>query len=763
MRSAANAAFRPRWLLVLAVAVCLLAQVVAAGPANASAQCPWMNSSKSPAARAQQLLNAMSLSDKISMVTGAGLSVLNGLPTGTSGLLGVLDSNLGVAGALAANPALCIPPLELNDAGNGIGDEQVMTTAFPDSIALAAAWDPGLARQYGERLGAEAFAKGVNVVLGPGMDITRDPIAGRMWEYMGEDPFLAGEIGGPVIEGIQSQHVIATAKHYALNDQETDRMTDSSDASERTMQEIDLPAFDMAVKAGVGAVMCSYNRINSVYACQNPYTLHDVLDNEFGFGGFVMSDWGGTQSTVDAANSGLDMEMNLTPGSHYGAALQQAVQNGQVSTTTVNGMVYRILYTMFRVGLFDHVPTEGVAAYTTNASTPASIATATAVAEDGTVLLKNAGKILPLRGSGKTIALIGQPAGSSGATEYAQASGSGHVPEIGSTANVVSPEQAIAQRAARAGDTVTYNDGSDIQQAAAVAAGATDAIVYISDAETEGTDRPSLSATLGTCIVLSCLYSSFDQNALVSAVAAANPHTIVVVQAGGPVAMPWIGQVSGVLDIWYPGQVDGDATAPILFGDVDPSGHLPFTFPVKLSDSPIQTAAQYPGVMKPGDSVGPHSTYTEGLLIGYRWYDAKRITPLFPFGFGLSYTHFRYSKLRVRRTSRDTAIVRFTIRNAGPAAGADVAQVYLGMPRAAGEPPRQLKGFQKLELRPGQSKTVSIRLGPTSFVHWSDSHQTWVISAGRYTIYVGDSSALANLPLHAKLKLRASRLAPGVY
>jgi beta-glucosidase len=750
--------------LVVALALCLLAVSLEPGAASASTQCPWMNSSQPAATRAQELLGAMSLSDKVSMVTGTGASILNGLPTSGAGASGLAESNLGVAGALPANPSLCIPPLELNDSGNGVGDEQIDTTAFPDSIALAAAWDPGLARQDGERLGAEAFAKGVNVLLGPGMDITRDPIAGRMWEYMGEDPFLAGQIAGPVIQGIQSEHVIATAKHYALNDQETNRMTDSSDASQRTMEEIDLPAFDAAVKAGVGAVMCSYNRINSVYACQNGYTLHDVLDGQFGFGGITMSDWGATHSTVASANNGLDMEMNLTPGTYYGSALERAVQSGQVSTSTLNEMVDRILYTMFRVGVFDHVPQEGLAAYTTNASTPASIAAATDVAQDGTVLLKNSGKILPFAGSGKTIALIGQAAGASGAAEYDQAYGSGHVTELGpGSPTPVSPEQAITQRAERAGDSVTYNDGTDIQQAAAAAAGANVAIVYISDAEVEGMDRPSLNATLGSCFTLSCSYSSFDQNALVSAVAAANPHTIVVIQAGGPVAMPWIGQVQGVLDNWYPGQVDGDSVAPILFGDLDPSGHLPFTFPVKLSDSPIQSTAQYPGVMKAGDTVGPHSLYSEGLLVGYRWYDAKHIAPLFPFGFGLSYTRFRYSKLRVKRTGRDTAIARFRIKNTGGVAGADVAQVYVAMPRAAGEPPRQIKGFEKVELAPGRSKTVSIRLGPTSFVHWSGSRQTWVVSAGRYTIYVGDSSALVNLPLHARLKLRASRLRKAAY
>jgi beta-glucosidase len=724
------------------------AALAATGPS-----CPWTNPALSPSTRAHELLGAMSLSQKVSMVSGDGASAVN-----------VIDANLGDVGSISAIPSLCVPSLELNDAGNGIGDQQNLTTAFPDSVALAAAWDPSLAKVEGQALGTEAFAKGINVLLGPGMDILRDPIAGRPWEYLGEDPFLAGELAGPIINGIQSEHVIATAKHYALNDQETDRMTDSSDATARTMQEIDLPAFDTAVKAGVGSVMCSYNRVNSVYACENPYLLGQVLKGQFGFKGFVMSDFGATHSTLDA-NDGLDMEQNTVPAMYFGAQLQSAVEDGEVSVATLNGMVQRILFEMFRVGLFDHQPQEGATAFATNASTPASLAAATQVGQEGTVLLKDSGNVLPLTGADKTIALIGQPAGAATAADYGQASGSGHVPEATqATPNLVSPQTAITQRAGAAGDLVTYNDGSDLTAAVAAAKLANVAVVYIGDAEVEGSDRPSLNATLGSCSFTgTCLYSSEDQNALVSAVAAANPNTIVVVQAGGPVAMPWINQVSGVLDNWFPGQEDGDTIAPILFGDVDPSGHLPQTFPVSLSDSPIQSAGQYPGITEPGDSVGPHSTYSEGLLVGYRWYDAKKITPLFPFGYGLSYTSYSYSNLRLTPKTSDTAVARFTVTNTGRVAGADVAQAYVAMPTAAGEPPRQLKGFQRVSLAPGRSKTVTISLPATSFIHWDDSQNTWTISPGRYTVYVGDSSAMANLPLQGTLSLNAATLKPGVY
>ena len=718
-----------------AAAVALLA-AMGVGTSNAgAASCPWMNAGQSPAQRTSELLGAMSLSDKISMVTGEG--EFN--PT---------TANPEAAGNIAAAPALCIPALVLNDATAGVGDQQQLTTAFPDSIALAAAWDPQLAQQYGSVLGREAFAKGVNVLLGPGVDIERNPLGGRNFEYAGEDPYLAGQAGAGVIQGIQSQHVIATVKHYALNDQETGRMTDSSDASERTMQEIDLPAFDAAVKAGVGSVMCSYNRINSVYACEDPSMLRDVLDDQFGFSGFVMSDWGANHSTVASANAGMDMEMpggvSNTP-EYYGPALQSAVQSGQVSTATLNDMVSRVLYTMFRVGLFDHVPAEGAQAAATPASDEDSIATATQVAEEGTVLLKNAGGALPLTGPGKRIAVIGPAANEAGATLADQGYGSGHVPEFTYQPGVVSPLQSITQRAAQAGDLVTYADGDATTDAVAAASAADVALVFVSDAEIEGADRPDLNAHAGTCSFLdfasstSCTYSELDQNALVAAVAAANPHTVVVIQSGGPIAMPWAGQVQGIVENWFPGQVDGDAIAPVLFGDADPSGRLPVTFPVSLSDDPLQSSAQYPGVTEPGDAVGPHSSYSEGLLVGYRWYDARHIAPLFPFGYGLSYTTFRYSGVAVRR-SASGASVTFKLTNTGTRAGAAVPQVYVGDPASVGEPPKQLEGFRRVSLLPGQSATLTVPLGARSFAHWDTSGHQWAVSAGTYQVMVGSSS-----------------------
>jgi beta-glucosidase len=293
---------------------------------------------------------------------------------------------------------------------------------------------------------------------------------------------------------------------------------------------------------------------------------------------------------------------------------------------------------------------------------------------------------------------------------------------------------------------VSYTDGDATDDAVAAAKAADVAVVFINDVEIEGADRPDLDAHAGTCSFLdfasstSCTYTALDENALVSAVAAANPNTIVVIQSGGPIAMPWVGQVQGILENWFPGQVDGDAIAPILFGDVDPSGRLPVTFPVSVSQDPLQTAAQYPGVMEAGDTVGPHSSYSEGLLVGYRWYDAKGITPLYPFGYGLSYTSFRYSGVAVTRTASG-ARVTFTVTNTGSRAGAAVPQVYVGDPPAVGEPPKQLKGFQRVSLSPGQSETVTIPLDAMSFAYWNTGSHAWTVSAGTYQVMVGSSSS----------------------
>ncbi|HMC71995.1 MAG TPA: glycoside hydrolase family 3 C-terminal domain-containing protein, partial [Mycobacteriales bacterium] len=535
-----------------------------------------------------------------------------------------------------------------------------------------------------------------------------------------------------------------TVKHYALNDQETNRMSDSSDADERTMQEIHLPAFEAAVRqAHVASVMCSYNRINGVYGCENPYLLTGVLKKQFGFPGWVMSDWGATHSTVKAAKAGLDQEQNISSGTYFSSALKTAVQTHQVSMSRLNDMVLRLMRGLFAAGVFDNPPPSEPQAATADVNTPQERATALEAAEGGAVLLKNSGGALPIQGTGKRIAVIGDPAGPVGAQNFYQGGGSSKVPIAGPNPNVVSPLEGITTRAEADGDVVTYADGHALADAAATAAAADVAVVFVGDGASEGTDRTTLAADNRTCTLFGCTPSSpVSQDQLVAQVASVNPHTIVVLQTGNPVSMPWLSSVRGVLEMWYPGEQDGNAAAALLFGDVDPSGKLPYTFPKKMSDTPIRSASQWPGV---NDQSGvPRSRYSEKLLVGYRWYDAKHITPLFPFGFGLSYTTFRYGHLHVTPTPSG-AVVRFTVTNTGNRTGADVAQLYLSSPASAHEPPKQLKSYNKVLLLPGQTQTVTLTLDTRAFSYWNTSAHGWRVASGCYVVHVGDSSR--NLPL----------------
>jgi beta-glucosidase len=716
-------------------ALAALSAVVTLGigtaPAHADAQCPWMDASKPADQRAKQLVAAMTLDDKIAMVHGD-----------------QVWEYYGMAGHVPGNSRLCIPDLGLNDAGAGVGDFEFGTTAFPAGIAQAASWDPSLQTQFGRTLGWEAWQKGVNVQLAPGVNIARVPMNGRNFEYFGEDPFLSGKTAAAEIRGIQQNPVIATVKHYAANNQETNRMTASSDISERTLHEIYEPAFEAAVKEGhVGAVMCSYNRINGIYACEHPSLLNDILKREFGFNGFVMSDWSATHSTALAANSGLDMQM--PDGSYFGDPLKTAVQSGQVPVSRLDDMVTRIARSMFRMGIFEHPAAAEPQAFAADVSTPDDVALARKVSEDGTVLLKNDGGVLPLDGNGKRIAVIGMAGGPVGAELAYGGSGSSHIPEAGWKPDIVSPYQGIVQAGLAKGDLVTYADGTATADAVAAAKASDVAVVFANDAETEGSDRPNLGLTFGACIFVACQQTPIDQDKLIAAVAQANPNTIVVLDTGGPVTMPWVNQVKGVLEAWYPGQEDGNAIAAILFGQVNPSGKLPETFPRSQSDIPTRTPQQYPGT---NDSNGvPQVSYSEGLDVGYRWYDAQNIAPLFPFGWGLSYTTFRYSGLSLSPTT-----VSFTLTNTGKRAGAEVAQVYVGDPSSVGEPPKQLKGYRKVSLDPGQSTRITLPLDGRSFAHWDDSRHGWAVTAGSYGVQVGGSSR--DLPLQGTVKVGASWL-----
>ncbi|MBZ5740042.1 glycoside hydrolase family 3 C-terminal domain-containing protein [Nocardioides mangrovi] len=707
----------------------------------------WMDPHDSPSARARALVSAMSEDQELHMVT-----------------FGDRPPYLlyyGTAGHVTGIPDLCVPDLVLSDAGSGVAGLQVSTTTFPSGVAQASTWDPRLQRRVGRAIGEEAHQKGINVMLGPGMNIARTPYNGRNFEYFGEDPYLTSQMTVPFIEGIQDNPVIADAKHYALNDQETDRMTVDVRADERTMREIYLPPFEAAVKkADVGSVMCSYNQVGGAYACENPGLLTGILRDDWGFDGFVVSDWGAVHSTAPSAMAGLDLEMHAVPfsapstpvygggGRYFGASdMQAALDDGSLTRARLDEMVRNIVRPMFRLGLFDDPVDPSATSYLSDASTDAHLATARRVASEATVLLKNRDDLLPLGDppgsvpTGRTIAVIGYAANPVGAASTTGGGGSSH--GSGLPPSVVSPLQGMLDEAAARGDTVVYTEGSSVADARAAAAAADVAIVVASDGSSEGSDRTDLDMEPNACATLLCTRLPLQQEQMVSAVTAANPDSVVVLDVGGPVRMPWLDDAGAVLVTWYAGLQHGASLARIVYGEDEPSGRLPQTFPVD-EEQVAMKPAQYPGV----DGT---VTYSEGLEVGYRWYDAHGQKPLFPFGFGLGYTTFDLRDLAVRRTGAG-AVVRLTVQNTGDRAGSAVPQVYVGAPAAAGEPPWQLKGFDKVRLRPGESTRVTLRLDRRAFSRWSTARHGWVVTPGTYRIAVGRSSR--DLPLRDTVTMR---------
>ena len=710
---------------------------------------PWTNTHLSPDERADLVVKAMTLDEKIQLVHGSMAMLGRKIP-----------GALGGDGFVPGIPRLGIPDLNLIGAGVGVTNLGKRTngqaTALPASLAETATWDPKLAYEFGTVIGRETRDQGFNVSLGGGNDIMREPRNGRNFEYHGEDPILAGKIIGQELKAIQDQGVIADIKHYALNCQETDRMGVSSNLDQRSMRELDLLAFEIGIKdSGVGTVMCAYNRVNGVYSCENDYLLNQALKKDWNFQGWVMSDWGATHSTVKAATAGLDQE--FFENKYFSEPLKKAVENGEVPVSRLDDMVHRILRTMFAFGVIDNPPVikpidaEGDAAV------------AQRVEEEGAVLLRNEGNQLPLKASSlRSIAVIGSHADvgvlSGGGSAQVEPVGGNAVPpkEIppgpnGFLAVLVwdpsSPLRAIQAKAPNA--KVSYDDGTDPAAAAKLAASSDVAVVFVHQHTHEGADLENLSLP-------------DHQDDLVKQVAAANPQTIVVLENGDPVLMPWLTSVKAVLESWYPGQRGGEAIANILFGDVNPSGKLPISFPKSEADLPHLTVPTPPPSNQPtNDDLLPtpvfiDANYTEGLKVGYRWYDAENKDPLFPFGFGLSYTSFSYSQLNV--TSGKPVQVRFSVKNAGSRAGAEVAQVYLGLPASAGEPPKRLVAWEKVQLDPGQSRTVTVSLEPQFMSIFNVEKDAWDLLPGDYLVFAGGSSR--HTPLTATLRISADSNKP---
>jgi beta-glucosidase len=817
MRKGNNVALTLIFALAIGLAPLRFAAAAPTAPAATSSQeasnCPWLGSTLPIGQRVAMIMRRMSPADEIAIVEGQG-------------------SDKPYVFYMAGLPRLCVPAMGMEDGPSGVADRLTGVTQLPSGVALAATWDPGLAARYGAVIGAEQKAKGASVDLGPTINIDRDPRWGRSFESFSEDPYLTAVLATAEIDGIQSQGTMAQVKHFAVYNQETNRNTraDNAIVAERALHEIYLPAFHAAIRgANAASMMCGYATVNGTYSCQNSNLLTGVLRREWNFPGFVTSDYQAIHATA-AAGAGTDMEQPFS--TYFGAPLLARIKQGTIPRATLNTMVARILTEMFRFGLFDHPPTGSISAI---ATTPADVAVATAIAEAGTVLLKNDHHTLPLLPRGKgTIAVIGTAASAS--PTYA-GGGSAYVIPSATTSPLAGIDDEVAGRrpiiyvqglptddslkpipprvlsapykgtrpagtytaTLTAPQTGTYVlafdnpcqcylpstltlDGSEIlsnpgtppvstysvavrleaghtyalklrgetrdlawatptdlspyiAKAVDAAKRATAAIVVVSDdTESEAADRPRLALPSA-------------QNALIAAVAAANPRTIVVIDAGAPIAMPWLDHVAAVLDAWYPGQANGTALAAILFGASDPGGHLPITFPRDLGQIPTKAASRFPGV-------GGQVHYGEGLDVGYRWYDAMGHKPLFPFGFGLSYTRFVFRDLRVepqRIEGVDPVVVTATVTNAGSVAGSDVVQLYLGMPFGTGEPPRKLVGFERIALAPGQSTDVRFVIPPRQTWWWHGGG--WDQTPGSYRVYVGDSSALNGLPLRASFQM----------
>ena len=718
---------------------------------------PWMDPSLTPDRRADLVIAQMTLEEKISLLHGAGPFDFDTSPENAA--QGVLARYNGGAGFVPGIPRLGLPDLNMADSAVGVTKGAARgrySTPLPSTLAEAASWDLQLAHNYGSLIGGELRDQGYNVSLAGGVNITRDPRNGRNFEYLGEDPILAGKMVAQFIKGIQSQGVIGDIKHYVLNDQETGRHVANARLEKRALRETDLLAFEIGVKeSGVGAVMCAYNRVNGDYACENSYTLNEVLKKTWGFKGFVMSDWDGTHSTVKAALAGLDQEQ--PDGVYFTGALRKAVESGAVPLARLDDMVHRIVRTEFASGIIDKPPVARVV------DVFRGLELAQQFAEDGTVLLKNANGQLPLNASAvKSIAVIGShadvgvisgggsaqvdpPGGNAVAPARAGANASGSEAEAIFGAAAIwypsSPLKAIRAKVPAA--TVGYNDGLDAYSAAALAKASDIAIVFVHQPAGEGRD---LSLSLPG-----------NQDQLVSAVAAANPNTIVVLETGGPVLMPWIGQVNAALEAWFPGIRGAEAIANILFGAVNPSAKLPVTFARSEADLPhpqvpgssITSTAQIAlgATLRIPRPIPFDIDYTEGLKVGYKWFDSEDKQPLFAFGHGLSYTNFAYSDLRA--TLKD---LTFMIRNTGKRAGAEIAQVYVKLPAETQEPPRRLVAWQKVRLASGESQTVCLKLEPQFLSIFDVVKDDWTLVPGEYRLFVGGSSR--DTPLTATIQMQ---------
>jgi len=713
-------------LLVARCAALSFALVVVNCVLGAEPDRPWMNTALSADQRAALLERAMTPPEKISLLHGRVGTPFRGEP--------LPEGALGSAGFIAGIARLGVPAIQESDAGLGVTNPGGVrpgdgATALPASLGLAATWNPELAYRSGVVIGTEARRKGFNVMLAGGMNLVRDPRNGRNFEYFSEDPLLAGTLAGEVVRGIQSQNVISTVKHFALNNQETGRFVLDAHLPEGALRESDLLAFQIAIERGrPGAVMCAYNQVNGHYACGNDFLLNRVLKGDWQYPGWVMSDWGAVHD-VDYALKGLDQQSGeeIDTEVFFDEPLTAAVASGAVPQARISDMVRRVLRSMFAVGVFDAPPGTGPIDFATHA------AEVRRVAEESVVILRNERNALPIGTDVKKIAVIGGYAifgviSGGGSSQVLPAGGPSTVIPVGGegalaswrniTMHPSSPLLAIRDHVPDG--AVVYDDGRYPSAAAQLAAKSDVAIVFATQWMAEHYDAPDLSLPSG-------------QDELIRAVTEANPRTIVVLETGGAVTMPWLDRTAAVVAAWYSGQRGGEAIANVLFGTVEPGGRLPVTFPASVEQLPNP---QLPGWGLP-DGQSFVVDYREGADVGYRFFARRGQKPLFPFGFGLSYTTFSYGGLSVSGR-RGNEQIAFEVTNTGKRAGYAVPQIYLTAIR--GTPEQRLLGWGKALLAPGETKRFTAPLEPRLLAHFSTDAGRWMVAAGSYEIALGTSA-----------------------
>jgi beta-glucosidase len=696
--------------------------IACASPALA-AQTPVPNAEQ----RTEQALAKMTLDEKLQLVFGY-------FGTDWQGQHPPAGVRYGSAGYVPGIPRLGITPQWETDAGVGVATQggsaqKRERTALPSGIATAATWNSEIAFKGGQMIGREARASGFNVMLAGGVDLVRDPRNGRNFEYGGEDPLLAGTIVGSEIAGIQSNHIISTTKHYAINDLETGRKGHDARIDPAAARMSDLLAFQFAIERGnPGSAMCSYNKVNGDWACENAWLLNDVLKRDFGFRGYVMSDWGAVNSTVKAAINGLDQQsgwpFDVQP--YFREPLKAAIAAGQVPQARIDDMARRVLWALYSTGAADNPVSDGGAI-----DYAASEAVSQADEEQAIVLLKNEGSLLPLGPGVRRIVVIGGHAdkgvlsGSGSSLVYPR--GGNAVPGLqpaGWPGPVMyypsSPVDAIRALAPNA--SVSFVDGTDPAAAAAAAKAADVAIVFATQWSGESFDV--------------AMALDGNQDALIEAVAAANPRTAVVLETNAGVAMPWAARVPAILEAWYPGRAGGKAIAKVLTGRVNPSGHLPVTF--------YASESQLPRPVRPGGKSEMDKftiDYSEGAAVGYKWVDRNNLQPLFPFGHGLSYTSFAYGTPTASADRDGTVNVRVPVRNTGRTSGMPVVQVYVSPGVGGWEAPKRLGGYMKLSLAPGTNRTAGVAIDPRLFAVFDAASHQWRVAPGTYKVMVGDSSS----------------------